>query len=78
MAMSTQHNAVGVSYIQWIANQLEFDANYDAQFLLRQLFAVPIGVFNDPFYGFPYPEQNRLTQGSLAVPSYRVTPHFNF
>ena len=78
MAMSTQHNAVGVSYIQWIANQLEFDANYDAQFLLRQLFAVPIGIFNDPFYGLPYPEQNQLTQGSLAVPSYRVTPPFNF
>ena len=78
MAMTTQHNAIGLSYINWIAYQLHFDTNCDAQFLPRQSFAVPVGLFNNAFYGYPFPEENRFTQDSLAVPSYRVTPHFDY
>jgi len=74
MAMSNAtDNAAGIQYVFWIASQGNTDTQYDAQFLLRQLIAVPVGIFNDPTFWGIYPDANLLTTGNLATPSYRVS-----
>jgi hypothetical protein len=65
-------DTTGLDYIYYIASQVSGDTQYDAQMLLRQLIAVPVGIFNDPTYIGSYPSGNLNTSGALAVPAYRV------
>lgn len=56
----------------YVADQVFSDAPYDAQMLLRQFIAVPVGIFNDPSYRGTHPNENLNTSGALAIPTYRV------
>lgn len=62
-----------LDYIYWVSNQALNDTQYDAQMLLRQFIAVPVGLFNDPFFWRLYPPENLNTTGSLSIPTYRVS-----
>ena len=73
MAMANDtDDTTGLEYLYWIAGQGNNDTQYDAQMLLRQLIAVPVGIFNDPTFWGTYPNANLNTVGSLSLPSYRV------
>ena len=79
MAMNTDYNltgdTTGLDYIYYVAGQGSADTQYDAQMLLRQFIAVPVGIFNNPTFSGTYPSGNLNTTGALAVPAYRVYAH---
>lgn len=71
-AMDTTLSSVTIDYITTVATQVLFGDVYTVQALLKQLIAVPVGLYNDPVSLGIYPTENQYVSGYLGNPTYRV------
>jgi hypothetical protein len=58
--------------MEYVVTQQEWNNPYDNYFILMAMIAIPIALFNDASWSGNFPDENRNTKGSLAMPSYRV------
>src|SRR5437762_3101718 len=56
--MAVTGDVTGLEYVNWIASQQDPNDPYDNQFILMDLIAVPVGIFNDPTFWGIYPAEN--------------------
>ena len=61
-----------LGWLNWIASQALSDTLYDGQLLLSQLLAVPVALFNNPYWDKTFPNENQHSTGYLAFSTYRV------